>query len=223
MRPPKSTRIPCKGAIIVTIYKLVKSVVAVVLLTAVAATSALAQGSAEAGLGKVAACAACHGPTGNDSVLPNVPKLGAQGERYLLKQLQEIKADVRKVPLMAGQLANFTEQDLADIAAYYASLDAPQGAVEESKLALGQELYRAGIASLGVAACSACHAPDGKGNALAGYPALSGQDTPYVELQLKAFRAGERSNDEAEVMRTITARLTDAEIAAVASYVAGLR
>lgn len=206
-----------------TIENLVKSVVSAALLAAVVSNPAMAQGSADAGQGKVATCAACHGASGNESVLPNVPKLGAQGERYLLKQLQEIKADVRKVPLMAGILANFNEQDLADIAAYFASLEAPKGAVEEAKLALGQELYRAGNASIGVAACSACHSPDGKGNALAGYPALNGQDTPYVELQLKAFRSGERANDEAEVMRTIAARLNDAEIAALASYVAGLR
>ena len=205
------------------IQNLVKGVVSVALLSALASTSALAQGSAAAGQAKAAACAACHGATGNESVLPNVPKLGAQGERYLLKQLQEIKADVRKVPLMAPIVAPLNDQDLADLAAYFASLEAPKGATEESKLALGQEIYRAGIAKLGVAACSACHSPDGKGNALAGYPALSGQDTQYVELQLKSFRAGERNNDEAEVMRTIAARLNDAEIAALASYVAGLR
>ncbi len=206
-----------------TIQTLAKGALSALLFTALTSSLAFGQGSAQAGQGKVAVCAACHGASGNDSLLPNVPKLGGQGERYLLKQLQEIKADTRKVPLMAGMLTAFNDQDLADIAAYFASLDAPLGAVEESKLALGQELYRAGNASIGVAACSACHSPDGKGNAAAGYPSLSGQDTPYVELQLKAFRAGERNNDEAEVMRMISARLTDAEIAALASYVAGLR
>jgi len=213
----------CKGTSIVTTQTLVKSVVSAVLFAALTSSFAYAQGNAQAGQAKVATCAACHGPSGNDSVLPNVPKLGGQGERYLLKQMQEIKADIRKVLLMAGILAASTEQDLADMAAYFARLDAPVGAVEESKLAVGQELYRAGNASIGVAACSACHSPDGKGNAAAGYPALSGQDTPYVELQLKAFRSGERANDEAEVMRMMAARLTDTEIAAVASYVAGLR
>ena len=206
-----------------TIQTLAKSALTALLFTALSSSLAFGQGNAQAGQGKVAACAACHGASGNDSLLPNVPKLGGQGERYLLKQLQEIKADTRKVPLMAGILAAFNDQDLADIAAYYASLEAPLGAVEESKLALGQELYRAGNASIGVAACSACHSPDGKGNAAAGYPALSGQDTPYVESQLKAFRSGERNNDEAEIMRMISARLNDAEIAALASYVAGLR
>jgi len=206
----------------VTIQTLVKSVVSAVLLTALSSSVVLAAGSAEAGKEKAAACAACHGPTGNDGVLPNVPRLGGQGERYLLKQLNEIKADVRKVPLMTPIVAGLSEQDLADLAAYFATLPAPKGAVEKAKLELGQQLYRAGDAKLGVAACSACHAPDGKGNATAGYPALSGQDTPYVEVQLKAFRSGDRVNDQSNVMRTITARLNDKEIAALASYVAGL-
>jgi len=187
-------------------------------------TSAFAQsGSPEAGQGKVAVCLACHGQSGNDSLLPNVAKLGGQGEKYLLKQLQEIKSGVRVVPLMTGMLNALNDQDLADVAAYYASLDRPQGAADPEKLALGEKLWRAGHAGIGVPACSACHAPNGLGNDGAGYPALSGQDVAYTEAQLKAFRAGERNNDEAEVMRTITARLNDAEIAALASYAAGLR
>jgi cytochrome c553 len=181
------------------------------------------QGNAEAGAGKIAACAACHGPTGNDSLLPNVPKLGGQNEAYLRKQLMEIRDDIRVVPLMKPMVANLTDQDLADIAAHYASVDAPLGAVDEAKRELGEKLYRAGDASIGVAACSACHSVDGKGLNSAGFPALSGQDVAYTELQLKLFRSGERTNDAAEIMRTITERLTDAEIAALASYVFGLR
>lgn len=233
MRPLKSTRNSRKGATHVTIQtpakSLAKTVVSALLLAATSSvvltaisTPALAAGSAEAGKDKVATCAACHGPTGNDSLLPNVPKLGGQGERYLIKQLNEIKADVRKVPLMTPILAALSEQDVADIAAYLATLPAPKGAVEKAKLELGKQLYRAGDAKLGVPACTGCHAPDGKGNAAAGYPALSGQDTPYVEVQLKAFRSGERANDPSNIMRTIMARLNDKEIAALASYVAGL-
>lgn len=199
-----------------------KGIVAAVLVTSFSSI-AQAQGSAEAGAGKIAVCVACHGETGNSSALPNVPKLGGRGERYLLKQLQDIKSGVRNVPLMAGMLNTLDDQGLADVAAYFDSQELAAGAVEESKRALGEEIYRAGIASIGVAACSACHAPDGKGNASAGYPSLSGQDVAYTELTLRAFRAGERSNDEAEIMRTIAARLSDAEIAALASYVAGLR
>jgi len=206
----------------VTILKLVKGVLALVLLTSTSVI-ALAQGSAEAGQGKIAVCVACHGQSGNDSLLPNVPKLGGQGERYLLKQMQEIKSGIRAAPLMTGMLNTLNDQDLADVAAYFADQPLAQGAVEEAKRALGEKVYRAGIANIEVAACSACHSPDGKGNASAGYPSLSGQDVNYTEMQLKAFRAGERTNDEADIMRDISARLSDKEIAALASYVAGLR
>ena len=205
-----------------TIKKYLFGMLGALLATGLSA-SALAQGSASAGEGKVAVCVACHGQTGNDSLLPAVPKLGGQGEKYLLKQLQEIKAGTREVLLMAGMLNNLSEQDLADIAAFYSSQPKPLGAVEEAKRALGETLYRAGDADIGVAACTACHAPNGKGNAAAGYPSLSGQDVAYTEAQLKAFRDGNRMNDQAEVMRAIVARLNDREIAALASYVSGLR
>lgn len=205
-----------------TIKKYLLGMLGVLLATGFSA-AALAQGSASAGEGKVAVCVACHGQTGNDSLLPAVPKLGGQGEKYLLKQLQEIKSGVRAVPLMAGMLDNLSERDLADVAAFYAGQPQPLGAVEEEKRALGETLYRAGDAAIGVAACTACHAPNGKGNAAAGYPALSGQDVAYTEAQLKAFRDGVRMNDQAEVMRAIVARLNDREIAALASYVSGLR
>lgn len=205
-----------------TIKKYLISIFGVVLVTGLSPL-ALAQGSATAGEGKVTVCVACHGQNGNDSLLPAVPKLGAQNEKYLLKQLLEIKNDVRVVPLMEGMLDNLSEQDLADIAAFYASQPQALGAVEEDKRSLGQTLYRAGAAEIGVAACSACHAPNGKGNDAAGYPSLSGQDVAYTEAQLRAFRDGNRNNDEAEVMRAIAARLNDREIAALASFVSGLR
>ncbi len=206
-----------------SILNIVKGVVAAVLVTSASSMALAQEGSADAGAGKIAVCVACHGQSGNDSLLPNVPKLGARGERYLLKQLQEIKSGVRNVPLMAGMLNTMNDQDLADIAAYFNSQELAPGAVDEAKRALGEQLYRAGNAELGIAACTACHAPDGKGNAAAGYPSLSGQDVAYTDLTLRAFRAGERANDEAEIMRTIAARLNDAEIAALASYVSGLR
>ena len=210
-----------KGTVVVTIHCFVKSVVAAVFVTCVA-TPVLAQGNAVAGQGKVAVCVACHGQSGNESLLPNVPKLGGQGERYLLKQLQDIKSGAREVPLMAGLLNAQNDQDLADIAAFYNSQTAPLGAVEADKRELGETVFKAGIPQIGVAACSACHAPNGKGIDTAGYPSLSGQDVGYSETQVKAFRAGERMNDQSEVMRTIAARLSDTEIAALASYISGL-
>lgn len=207
----------------VSILNFVQSVAVAVLVTSVSSIAMAQQGSADAGAGKVAVCVACHGENGNDSALPNVPKLGARGERYLLKQLQDIKSGKRSIPLMSGMLNTLSDQDLADVAAYYDSQPLALGAVDEAKRALGEQLYRAGNEELGVAACTACHQPDGKGLAAAGYPALSGQDVAYTDLALRAFRSGERANDDASIMRAIAARLNDAEIAALASYVSGLR
>lgn len=184
---------------------------------------AVAQGDAAAGAEKITVCLACHGQDGNMSQIDNVPKIGGQNEAYLLKQLVEIKSGARVAPLMTGMLNALDEQGMADVAAYYASQPAPQGATDPDKLALGESIYRAGIADVGVAACTACHSPDGQGLASAGYPALGGQDTAYTELQLRAFRDGARQNDDAEIMRSVAARLNDAEIEALASYVAGLR
>ena len=180
-------------------------------------------GDATAGSTKVIVCGACHGASGNDLVIPGTAKLGGQNQNYLYKQLQDIKSGLRAVALMAGQLNSLSDQDLADIAAHYASLEEPTGAAEESALVLGQTLYRAGNANIGVAACSACHSPTGAGNNGAGYPALRGQDPAYTESQLRAFRDGTRNNDLAGVMQDNVARLNDAEIQALASYVSGLR
>ncbi|MDG2090124.1 MAG: c-type cytochrome [Gammaproteobacteria bacterium] len=180
-------------------------------------------GNAIAGRSKVAACGACHGASGNEMVIPGTAKLGGQNQNYLYKQLQDIKNGTRAVLLMTGQLNALSDQDLADIAAHYASLEEPTGAAEESALDLGQTLYRAGNANIGVAACSACHSPTGAGNNGAGYPALRGQDPAYTESQLRAFRDGTRNNDLAGVMQDNVARLNDAEIQALASYVSGLR
>jgi cytochrome c553 len=197
----------------------------VILLTTsgLLANTVSAQGNASAGEGKITVCLACHGTSGNNSTLPDVPKIGGQNEKYLLKQMHEIKDGTRAAPLMTGMLAALNDQDLADIAAWYSSQPAPQGAAEAEKVALGETIYKAGISDIGVAACAACHSPTGLGNESAGYPALSGQDVAYTVAQLKAFRGGVRQNDDAEVMRSIASRLSDNEIDALASYVSGLR
>ena len=199
------------------------SAAVIVLLAVFAPLQAFAQGDAGAGAEKITVCLACHGQDGNMSQLPNVPKIGGQTEKYLLKQMHDIKTGLRAAPLMTGMLNALNDQDMANVAAYYASQPLAQGAAEPEKVALGETLYKAGIAEIGAAACSACHSPNGEGLSSAGYPALSGQDPAYTELQLKAFRSGMRDNDDAQVMRSIAARLSDEEIAALASYVSGLR
>lgn len=180
-----------------------------------------AAGDANQGKTKTAVCAACHGQGGN-STMANFPKLAGQNEKYLLKQLKDIKGGNRAVVEMTGLLTNLSDQDLADISAYYAKQSTTLGQVPKDALEAGQTLYRTGVPAKGVASCTACHSPVGKGVASAGFPALSGQHPAYVEKQLKAFRNGERANDPNSMMRDIAAKMSDAEIKAVAQYVQGL-
>ncbi|GGC09909.1 cytochrome c4 [Marinobacterium zhoushanense] len=180
-----------------------------------------AAGDAAEGKQKVAVCAACHGADGN-SLAPNFPKLAGQNESYLLKQLKDIKAGDRTVLEMTGMLTNLSEEDLADISAFFASQKIQLGQAAEDQVAAGQQIFRAGIADKGVAACTACHGPQGKGNNAASFPALGGQSAAYIESSLKKFAAGERANDPAGMMRDIAVKMNDAEIKAVAQYVQGL-
>ncbi|GIX31739.1 MAG: cytochrome c4 [Porticoccaceae bacterium] len=198
----------------------------------VASSTALAAGDPEAGRAKSAACAACHGADGN-SVAPNFPKLAGLGEKYLLKQLFDIRSGARAVPEMAGMLDALSDQDLADLAAFYDRQErVPAGAPEGADLALGERLWRGGNIHTGVPACTGCHAPNGRGNEPAGYPALAGQHAAYVAKQLKDFRraanyppgSGGRANDgDAAVMRGVAARLNDYEIDVLAAFIAGLK
>ena len=121
---------------------------------------AQAAGDAEAGQGKVAVCAACHGADGN-SPAPNFPKLAGQGERYLLKQLHDIKSGARPVIEMTGMLDNLSDQDMADIAAYFASQKMSVGAADPKLVERGEALFRGGKLEEGMPACIGCHAPNG--------------------------------------------------------------
>ncbi len=187
---------------------------------------ALGAGDSAAGQTQVAVCSACHGADGASGILPTYPNLAGQNEKYLLRQLQMIQSGERTVALMAGQLNAKTEQDLADLAAYYASLpgkvDQAQG--DDKALTQAELIYRGGIISKGVAACTACHTPDGKGNASAGFPNISGQPSAYTIAQLTAYREGERVTDEGfgGMMRGIAEALTDGEIQLLADYLQGL-
>lgn len=182
---------------------------------------AQAEGDAAAGKANTAVCAACHSADGNSAV-PNFPKLAGQNEAYLLKQLKEIKAGSRQVVEMTGMLNGFSDQDLANIAAFFASQKVQIGQTSQELVEAGQQIYRAGVMDKGVAACTACHSPNGTGISSAGFPALSGQHAAYVEKQLMAFRNGARDNDPNGMMRDIAAKLSDTEIKAVADYVQGL-
>ena len=192
------------------------------LLTVGISGIAHAAGDAAAGQAKAAVCGACHGPDGN-SMAPNFPKLAGQGERYLDKQLHDIKSGKRQVLEMTGLLTNLSDQDLADIAAYFSSQKGSVGAADEKLVARGQDLFRGGKVEQGMPACTGCHSPNGAGNAAAGFPHLGGQHAQYVTKQLTDFREGNRTNDgDTLVMRSIAAKLSNKDIEAVSSYIQGL-
>ncbi|MEQ7920991.1 c-type cytochrome [Xanthomonas sp. WHRI 1810A] len=179
-------------------------------------------GDPAAGRAKTAVCGACHGPDGN-SMAPNFPKLAGQGQRYLLKQLHEIKDGKRVVLEMTGLLNNSNDQDLADMAAYFAGQKGSVGAADPNLVARGEALFRGGKLDQGLPACTGCHSPNGTGNSAAGFPHLGGQHADYIKKQLTAFREGERTNDgDTMVMRSIAAKLSNKDIDALSAYIQGL-
>ena len=185
---------------------------------------AFAVGDAAAGQGKAALCAACHGADGN-SVVPNWPKLAGQHAGYLERQLGLIKDGSRSVPEMTGFVMSLSDQDMADIAAYFSSQTVSAGLTDESIRSVGEAIYRAGNAATDVPACMSCHGPAGEGNPLSGYPALNGQHSVYTEKMLKGFRSGQQWGEDdssSKIMTDVTNRLSDAEITAVSSYIQGL-
>ena len=183
---------------------------------------ALAAGSKEAGQAKAAVCGGCHGMDGN-SLSPEWPNLAGQHPAYIERQLKAFKAGERKNDLMAPMAMILSDEDMADLAAYFATQKARGGETEPSKLALGERVYRAGNVQKGVIACAGCHGPNGRGNPLAGYASIQGQHAVYVANQLRAYQSGARATDPNQMMRNIAALLSDEEIDAVASYVQGLR
>jgi cytochrome c553 len=185
-------------------------------------STAMADGNAEAGQAKSTPCIACHGADGN-SPNPQWPNLAGQHAQYIVKQLQAFKSGARKDPLMSPMAAGLSDTDIADLAAYFSTQKQKGLLAAPDKVALGQRLYRGGDAKTGGPACAACHGPTGDGNPAALYPALQGQQATYIENQLKAYRAGTRQTDPNQVMRNVASTMSDEQIAAVASYVQGLR
>ncbi len=184
--------------------------------------TAQAAGDAEAGKTKSATCAACHGPDGN-SFNPIWPKLAGLDSAYIIDQLGKFKAGERKDPLMSPMAAPLSDEDMADLAAYFASQERKLGTAAAEQAEAGGKLYRTGNPKSGLAACSSCHGPSGAGNPAAGFPNLSGQHAAYLEKALKDFRAGTRTTDMNKMMRDVAAKMSDAEISAVAQFVQGLR
>lgn len=181
------------------------------------------EGSVDAGRTKSATCAACHGVDGN-SMTPDWPSLAGQHSTYIVRQLKAFKSGDRVAVAMKPFADMLTEQDMADVAAYFAAQKpVPKGA-DPALVNLGQQIYRGGVPQRGIAACIACHGPSGDGNPLAAYPRLSGQHAQYVARTLGEYAAGTRRSDVDlnQMMRNEARSLQDDEIKALASYVQGL-
>jgi cytochrome c553 len=165
-------------------------------------------------------CGACHSFDGSRGAPAN-PILAGQHPEYLAKQLHDFKSGARANAIMKGFASNLSDQDMLDVAAFYASKSAKPGfAKDKDTLLLGERIYRGGIAGRQIPACAGCHSPNGAGIPVQ-YPRLGGQHGDYAEAQLLAFRGGQRMNSLQ--MSGVAAKLNDREIKAVADYMAGLR
>lgn len=192
------------------------------------AAPALADADIEAGKASAMMCSACHGIDGNSS-LDMYPKLAGQHAKYLEKQLQDFKlamtsngASGRADAIMGGMSVGLTEQDMKNIAAYYASQK--QTGNETAKAdKLGEQLYKFGDMKRGITACSACHGPAGKGMEAAGFPMIAGQHATYLQQQLSKFKKGVRSNDLNGMMSDVSKKLTAEDMQALSSYIASLK
>ncbi len=176
----------------------------------------------EAGKAKSVLCLACHGVDGNSA---NViwPRLAGQHASYMVKQLKEFKAGKRLDPTMQAMVAPLTDEDMANLAAYFSSQKPAKPKFDEALVEQGKNIYRGGITEASIAACMGCHSPSGEGNAPAGYPSLKGQHPEYIAIQLQKFKDGVRTNDTGKMMRNITHRMSAAEMKSVAAYVAGMK
>lgn len=189
-----------------------------------AATGLAAQeGSAEAGQAKSTTCAACHGADGN-SVTSIWPSLAGQHPAYTVQQLEAYQQQLRPDAGMQGFAQTLSEQDMLDIAAFYAAQTPAAKGADPELVERGENIYRGGIPERGIAACIACHGPSGKGNAPAGYPRIGQQHADYLAQTLRDYRAGVRTSDANlnQMMRNVAELLLDDEIEALASYLQGL-
>ncbi len=200
------------------------AIASLALLAPQAQANSLVEGSAENGEAKSLPCTACHGPAGNSSnaLWPNI---AGQSAPYLLDQLKAFKEGKRQDPLMSAQAMMLSDEDMADLSVYYEGLQAAAQSVKDpASVRRGEALYRGGDSDAGVAACIACHGPTGDGNPAAKYPALRGQHADYTAKQLRDYKSGSRVSDgKTRVMRDIAERLSEEDIAALSSYVQGLR
>ena len=191
----------------------------------------LGKGSAEAGAAKATVCGACHGPNGK-STNPEWPVLAGQNAAYIAEQMHLFQKGQRVNALMSAQAAALTDEDIADLSAYFSS-QLPEGKeADPSYWKAGEKLYRGGDRVRNVPACKACHGPVGRGNPGAGYPAVRAQYSVYTVKQLTDYASEARYRDAAgkvqgsrngHIMVTIGRRLTANDIRDLASYIQGMR
>jgi len=173
-----------------------------------------------AGQTKAAVCAACHGADGNSPVAI-YPKLAGQSVGYIIKQLQEFKAGTRKDPVMAPMAAALSEQDMLEIASYFAAQKVVVADLAGSDI--GQKLYFGGHVKRKITACVACHGANGKGMNKAGFPTIAGQNEAYLKAQLMKFKNGERNNDYNTMMQSVASKLSASDIDELAKYMAAMK
>lgn len=192
-----------------------------------AAAGNLLGGDADAGKEKTTACAACHGADGNSIANPEWPTIAGQHAGYLYEQMKHFKQpqddSVRYNALMYGQMQALSDDDMKNVAAWYAEQDIKPGVADPELAERGERIYLGGIAEDNIPACIACHGPSGNGNAAAKYPVLASQHAAYTVTQLKAYQSGERRSDANQVMRNITAEMDEDDMRAVAEYIQGLQ
>jgi len=210
-----------------------KELLALSLALAFTGTSGIlhAEGNISAGKEKAAACVSCHGDNGN-SIVSTFPKLAQQHSSYLIRQLQDFKNGTRKNPMMSSIAIGLTDDDIVDIATYYADQEVSANELpildddeDETKtaanktiqdmIAQGSDLYRNGDLTREVSACIACHGPFGEGNKPAAFPLLKSQHADYLIKTLTDFKSGARSNNPENMMHMIAKKMTDEEIKAV--------
>lgn len=183
-------------------------------------SSLMAKGDPDVGKAKSLVCSACHGQDGN-SINPDWPSLAGQHEKYLIQSITAYKNQTRKNAIMYPLAMSLSDQDIEDLAAYYHTQKALSLTYDEELAKEGENIYRGGTKN-GVAACIACHGPNGKGNPGAGYPVLAGQHASYTVIALKEYANGNREAGINNMMQSIAPRMTDKEMTAVAEYIQAL-
>ena len=205
-------------------YSIFAAVIVALLINSPVFADGLVDGSYEAGQTIAIRCGACHGPDGN-SVNPQWPSIAGQHAPYIIRQLEAFQNGERTNILMSSQAMSLTEQDMRDVAVYFAAQPAAAKSVADPRLVeRGEALYRGGNKDSGAAACLTCHGPTGRGNPAAAYPLLRGQHATYVAATLREYATDSRKSDgTTKIMRDIAKRLSEDDIVAVAAYVQGLR